>query len=100
MGPEGLKEVAESAMAKAHYLCRELCMLPGVKLRYEGPFFHEFVTRAPDEEKAREMLKALDAAGILGGLPIGAGKTLWCATEKVSKATLDEVVAIVKGVLA
>ena len=96
MGPEGLKEVAESAMAKAHYLCRELCMLPGVKLRYEGAFFHEFLLDMP---KADEVLAALDERNILGGLPYEGG-VLWCATEKVAKATLDEVVAIVKGVLA
>ncbi len=96
MGPEGLKEVAESAMAKAHYLCRELCLLPGVKLRYEGAFFHEFLLDMP---KADEVLAALDEKNVLGGLPYEGG-VLWCATEKVSKATLDEVVAIVKGVLA
>ena len=96
MGPEGLKEVTESAMAKAHYLCRELCLLPGVKLRYEGAFFHEFLLDMP---KADEVLAALDEKNILGGLPYEGG-VLWCATEKVSKATLDEVVAIVKGVLA
>ena len=96
MGPEGLKEVAESAMAKAHYLCRELCLLPGVKLRYEGAFCHEFLLDMP---KADEVLAALDEKNILGGL-VYEGGVLWCATEKVSKATLDEVVAIVKGVLA
>ena len=96
MGPEGLKEVAESAMAKAHYRGRELCLLPGVKLRYEGAFFHEFLLDMP---KADEVLAALDEKNILGGLPYEGG-VLWCATEKVSKATLDEVVAIVKGVLA
>ena len=96
MGPAGLKEVAESSMAKAHYLCRELMQLPGVKLRYEGPFFHEFLLDMP---KADEILAALDEKNILGGLPYEGG-VLWCATEKVSKATLDEVVAIVKGVLA
>ena len=96
MGPEGLKEVAESSMAKAHYLCRELTKLPGVKLRYDAPFFHEFLLDMP---KANEILSALDEKNILGGLPFDGG-ILWCATEKVSKQTLDEVVAIVKGVLA
>ena len=62
MGPAGLKEVAESSMAKAHYLCRELMQLPGVKLRYEGPFFHEFLLDMP---KADEILAALDQTGIL-----------------------------------
>ena len=96
MGPEGLKEVAESAMAKAHYLCAELEKLPGVKRRYTGPFFHEFLLDMP---KADAILAALDEKNILGGLPFDGG-ILWCATEKVSKQTLDEVVAIVKGVLA
>lgn len=96
MGPAGLKEVAEASMAKAHYLCRELTKLPGVKRRYEGPFFHEFLLDMP---KADEVLAALDEQNILGGLPCEGG-VLWCATEKVSKTTLDEVVAIVKGVLA
>ena len=96
MGPEGLKEAAEASMAKAHYLCRELCMLPGVKLRYEGPFFHEFLLDMP---KADEILAALDEKNILGGLPYEGG-VLWCATEKVSKQTLDQVVAVVKEVLA
>ncbi len=96
MGPEGLKEVAESSMAKAHYLCRELTKLPGVKLRYDAPFFHEFLLDMP---KTNEILSALDEKNILGGLPFDGG-ILWCATEKVSKQTLDEVVAIVKGVLA
>ena len=96
MGPEGLKEVAESAMAKAHYLCRELCKLPGVKRRYDGPFFHEFLLDMP---KVDEILAALDEKNILGGLPYEGG-VLWCATEKVSRETLDEVVSIVKGVLA
>ncbi len=96
MGPEGLKEVAESAMAKAHYLCRELEKLPGVKRRYEGSFFHEFLLDMP---KADEILAALDARNILGGLPYDNG-ILWCATEKVPKATLDEVVSVVKEVLA
>ena len=96
MGPAGLKEVAEASMAKAHYLCGELCKLPGVKLRYEGPFFHEFLLDMP---KADEILAALDEKNILGGLPYEGG-VLWCATEKVSKQTLDDVVAVVKGVLA
>ena len=96
MGPEGLKEVAESSMAKAHYLCRELTKLPGVKLRYDAPFFHEFLLDMP---KAEEILAALDEKNILGGLPFEGG-VLWCATEKVPKETLDEVVAVAKGVLA
>ncbi len=95
MGPKGLAQAARSSMAKAHYLARELCTIPGVSLAYQGEFFHEFVTVMP---KAQEILAALEKADILGGLPMDGG-ILWCATEKVSKEQLDRAVAIVKEVL-
>nr|MBQ6241539.1 aminomethyl-transferring glycine dehydrogenase subunit GcvPA [Lachnospiraceae bacterium] len=96
MGPEGLKEAARQSMAKAHYLAAELAKLPGVTLPNPGPFFHEFVTALPKQD---EVLKKLDEAGILGGLPVEGG-LLWCVTEKASKADLDKTVALVKEVLA
>ncbi len=96
MGAEGIAEAAKQSMAKAHYLAKELCAIEGVSLKNEGKFFHEFVTAMP---KAEEVLKALEEADILGGLPVEGG-ILWCATEKVSKAQLDKAVAVVKEVLA
>ena len=96
MGPKGLSEAAKQSMSKAHYLAAELCKLPGVSMKYDGAFFHEFVTVMP---KAEEVLAALQAKGILGGLIVDGG-ILWCATEKVSKAELDKAVSVVKEVLA
>ena len=96
MGPSGMKEVASQCMAKAHYLAEGLCAIKGVKMRFEGQFFHEFLLEMP---KADEILAALDEAGILGGLKTGAG-VLWCVTEKASKADLDRTISIVKEVLA
>ena len=95
MGPGGMAQAARQSMAKAHYLAAELCKLPGVSLKYEGEFFHEFVTVMP---RTDAVLSALERGGILGGLPVDGG-VLWCATEKVSKAELDQAVAIVKEVL-
>ena len=96
MGPQGIAEAARQSMAKAHYLADELCKLPGVSLKYQAAFFHEFVTVLP---QADAVLAALEEAGILGGLPVEGG-VLWCATEKVSKTELDRAVQIVKEVLA
>ena len=96
MGPEGLAEAARQSMAKAHYLCKALCAIEGVERVYSGDFFHEFVTALPRRD---EVLRALEDAGILGGLPVEDG-VLWCATEKVSRAELDKAAAIVKEVLA
>ena len=95
MGPRGLAEAAKQSMSKAHYLARELCKVPGVEMVYDGEYFHEFVTTLP---RADEVLKALENADILGGLPIPGG-VLWCATEKVSREQLDRAVAVVKEVL-
>ena len=95
MGRSGLRQVGEQSHAKAHYLAEELCQIPGVSLRYPGPFFHEFVTDLP---QPRKVLSALEEQGILGGWVLGDG-LLWCATEKQTKEQLDEAVAIVKEVL-
>ena len=94
MGPDGMAEAATQSMSKAHYLARGLCSVPGISMKYAGEYFHEFVVEMP---RADEALKALEDAGILGGLPVEGG-VLWCATEKVSKADLDRAIAIVKEV--
>ena len=96
MGPDGMAEAANQCMAKAHYLQKALCAIDGVKLRYDAPFFHEFLLDMP---KCKEIEQALANKGILSGLPYEDGM-LWCVTEKVNKATLDEVVSVVKEVLA
>ena len=96
MGPDGMAEAANQCMAKAHYLAAKLCEIPGVILKYKVDFFHEFVTEMPRQD---EVLKALEDADILGGLPVEGG-IMWCATEKVTKAQLDKAIEVVKEVLA
>ena len=93
MGETGLKQAATLSMSRAHYFAAELEKI-GCKRKYQGEFFHEFVTECPCADTA---LAALDAAGILGGLPVEGG-ILWCVTELVSKAELDRAVAILKEV--
>ena len=96
MGPDGMAQAAKQSMAKAHYLAGALCAIDGVKLRYTGAFFHEFVTDMP---RVEEVQSALSQAGILGGLSVEGG-ILWCTTEKVTKDAMDKTAAIVKEVLA
>ncbi len=99
MGPEGLRKAALSCHAKAAYL-RQALAEAGMPPVHSRPFFHEFVTQAADEARAAAVLQALDKADILGGLPLGDGKLLWCATEMNTRAEMDRVAAIVKEVLA
>lgn len=95
MGEAGMKQVAQLCVSKAHYLADKLTEA-GLKLKYEQPFFHEFVTVCPG--KSEEILKALEAKGILGGFMLSEDELLWCATEKNTKTEMDAVAAIVKEV--
>ena len=96
MGEAGLRQCARLCLSKAHYFAGEL-ERAGLRRRHGGTFFHEFVT-ACDPETAGRILRALEDADILGGLPVDGG-LLWCVTELVSRQELDRAVAAVKEVL-
>ena len=96
MGPKGLRQAAESSAAHAHYLAAELEKI-GFKLRVNKPFFHEFLTDCPVAPE--KVCAALEAKGILGGLPVDGG-ILWCCTELNSRGDIDALVAILKEVCA
>ena len=79
-GKQGLRELAEQNLAKAHYLAGKL------KPRFCGQFFNEFVVQL--EGKTPDAVnKALLKKKIIGGLPLGrfypelADSMLLCATE-------------------
>src|SRR5262249_45476366 len=83
-GKQGLRELAEQNLAKAHYLAAKL------KPRFSGPFFNEFVAATP-EPQIRGLLKKR----IIGGLPLGryypelGDCALWCATEMSRREQMD-----------
>ncbi len=89
-GREGLRELAEQNLAKAHYLAGQL------PLKFSGPFFNEFVVstggRAPDQ-----INDALLKKNIIGGLPLERyypelkNTMLLCATEMSRREKLDAV---------
>ncbi len=94
MGPEGLREVAELSLSKAHYLAGRL-EEAGFSLRYpEAPFLWEFAVELPDVGKANE---ALLENGMIGGLDLGDGAMLLAVTEKRTRGELDRFVEVVKN---
>jgi glycine dehydrogenase subunit 1 len=94
MGPEGLREVAELSISKAHYLAGRL-QEEGFRLRYpEAPFLWEFAVELPDVRRANA---ALLEAGIVGGLDLGDGAMLVAVTEKRTREELDTFVEVVKN---
>jgi len=95
MGATGMKKVADLCISKAHYLEGEL-INAGLHAKYDQPYFHEFVTTS--SVKAEYILTALEEKGILGGLPLNDYDILWCATEKNTKAEIDQLAAIIQEV--
>lgn len=95
MGPLGLEQTALQSTSKAHYL-QECLAKSGLKLVYDQPYFHEFVTDCP--VKTKVLMAQLQEQGILGGLPLSGGKILWCTTEMNTKEEMDLLAEIVKEV--
>jgi len=90
-GKEGLRELAEQNLSKAHYLAGQL------PLRFRGPFFNEFVVESKNRP-AERINEALLGAKIIGGLPLKrwypelGDAMLWCATEMSRREDMDRVV--------
>jgi glycine dehydrogenase subunit 1 len=92
-GKEGLRELAEQNLSKAHYLAGKL------KPQFSGPFFNEFVAstngRSPDA-----INQALLDRKIIGGLPLGrfypelGNAMLWCSTEMSRREHMDAVAEV------
>ena len=97
VGAAGLRAVAETSAANAHYLAEKLAAA-GAPRVHEGEFFHEFVTSAGG--KAAEIAFALDREDILCGPVLSRDSILWCCTEMNDKADMDRVAEIVREVLA
>ena len=103
LGHDGLREMASQNLHKARYAAERLTALPGVKLRFSGAFFNEFVLELP--KPAAAVNAALQAKGILGGLALQPfykdmdRALLVCVTEVKTKASIDALAAALGEVL-
>ena len=104
-GKEGLKELAEQNLAKAHFAAKMLSGASGAKLLFGGaPRFHEFVLDM--EQDADELNALLLEKKIIGGLalkkwyPELGNATLWCATELTTREQIDSAATALKIIVA
>ncbi|NOZ11592.1 MAG: aminomethyl-transferring glycine dehydrogenase subunit GcvPA [Gammaproteobacteria bacterium] len=85
LGPQGLAEVARRSHANTRELVSQLSAIKGVEQVFDAPYFHEAVLRL--DSLAVDVLRALEAQGIIGGLglkryyPELGDTILVCATE-------------------
>ncbi len=104
VGKSGLQQVANLCYQKAHYAVSELSKIPGVKLCFSQPFFHEFAICLP--KPAAEVNAHLLEHGILGGYELGQNypsmknSLLLAVTEMNSREEIDALVEVLQEVLA
>src|SRR5438270_435781 len=93
MGPQGLTRTAAAAHARTRELIAELTRVPGVRLAFPGPYFHEAVLTL--DRPVAPVLKTLSNRGILGGLDLSGyfpelgNALLVCATETKTAADVE-----------
>lgn len=93
LGQEGLREFAWQNIQKAWYALEKLNRIKGIKRRFSGPIFNEFVLDFPGELTKVEA--ALEEKGIIGGLGLGEFYPelehclLVCVSEIHSKDDID-----------
>lgn len=98
LGRQGLRQVAELCLQKAHYAAETIGDLPGYEVIFGARFFKEFVVRCP--KPVAEINRRLLEKKILGGVDLGgyypdlADHMLICVTEKRS---VDDINALVEG---
>jgi len=104
LGKEGLREMAEHNISKAHYALSELEKISGVKRCFSSSFFNEFTIELPRSVK---MINAeLRKDKIVGPFVLGSAypeltkHALVCVTETTSRAEIDRFVAALKRALA
>ncbi|MDI3280230.1 MAG: aminomethyl-transferring glycine dehydrogenase subunit GcvPA [Bacillota bacterium] len=95
LGPEGLREVAELCVQKAHYAQRVIEERAGLKPTFAGPFFHEFAVRCPADPEV--VNRRLRERGLGGGVALGrwypdlTSSLLFCCTEKRTRQEIDRL---------
>jgi glycine dehydrogenase subunit 1 len=93
MGPQGLSRTAAAAHARTRELVAALTRVPGVRLAFAGPYFHEAVLQL--DRPVVPVLRALATRGILGGLDLSGyypelgNGLLVCATETKTGADIE-----------
>jgi glycine dehydrogenase subunit 1 len=101
MGKQGLKEVANQSMQKAHYAFNEIIKLEKYKAVFEKPFFKEFVVQC--NESASVINDELLESNIIGGYdveknyPEHKNTLLLCVTEKRTKSEIHQLITAMEG---
>ncbi len=95
LGIDGLMSVAKRCFNNTHYLAEKLSTTQGIRIKYTGEFFNEFVI----ETDSKNLYQKLKEKGIILGYQLEEGSYLISTTEMSSKEDMDRLIASVKEVL-
>ena len=106
MGPQGMTEIGEGIMQRVEYAIRKLNQVPGLKIRFEGIHFKEFIVDFNGTgQTVSSIHQKLLNKDIFGGkdlskeFPELGQCALYAVTEIHSQVDIDRLVAILKEVL-
>jgi glycine dehydrogenase subunit 1 len=103
LGKEGLREMAEQNLSKAHFALSELLKIPGVKRTFDAPFFNEFTIELPRSVKI--VNSQLMRERIIGPFALGTPypeltkRALVCVTETTTRAEIERFAGALKRAL-
>jgi glycine dehydrogenase subunit 1 len=103
MGPHGLYQIAGRCHTQTKKLAERLAILPGVKIKFTTPYFHEVVIELPTAVES--VLSQLLQHGVQGGYALNQYDPQWgealliCATETKSDEDIDYFYAQLKAAL-
>src|SRR3990167_134224 len=68
LGPQGLRELAQLNLEKAHYARERLLEIPWISATFDQPFFNEWTLTYDEAVKPEAVHRSLAKAGIAGGM--------------------------------
>ncbi|GAA2398111.1 aminomethyl-transferring glycine dehydrogenase subunit GcvPA [Nonomuraea africana] len=95
MGPQGMRDLGETILARTRYAMDALAGSVTV-LHRDAIHFREFAIEVPS---SAALLDGLRARGIYGGVPLDDRTVLVCVTERHSITDIDRLAAAVQEVL-
>ncbi len=102
MGPQGMREVAELSVRKAHYAAQAIAKTERYEIAFAGPSFKEFVVRDRQGE-VEQVLARATKRGVLAGLALSrwypelSDCFLVAVTEKRTREEIDQWVGALDG---
>jgi len=102
LGEKGFRELGLLCLEKAHRFADMVARTPGFRIKFNAPFFKEYVIECPVD--ADRVVTEMRKAGILAGIPLGRYYPEWgnrcllvAVTEKRSDADFEQFCRILES---